>query len=444
MNTPIIKQQLEIPKALREKIRLNSLVPISLSIFTAAYLVYVSVIFNLGGLFGGARIEKGVLLLSDMLAYKTHVTLNLRRDELTVAVEGERMATYKNTNLPSWIQGDAQAFEVSLKEGYFVRYEDRKIYYFLPNYGEIVITPEKNQVYIEYPNLTKPEGVRESLVKFDARPAFDHRVQVSRAKIEIHYYEYGWEDFWFPFNSQFNGMGIIELLEISTSSERINPNRKNISVIFDDFWNHPTWQHGILAVAVLETILMAFLGTLTATLIGLPLAFAAANNINSVGFIRFGIKRIFDFVRGIDYLIWSLIFIRSFGLGPLTGALAIAFTDTGTLGKLFSEALENIDSRQKEGSQSTGSDSIQQLRFGVIPQILPVLTSQILYYFESNVRSATVIGALGAGGIGLVLVETMRTQRDWENVLYIIIVTLTIVILIDSLSSRIRRKLIQG
>jgi phosphonate transport system permease protein len=286
--------------------------------------------------------------------------------------------------------------------------------------------------------------VRGSLVKFDARPAFDHRVQVSRAKIEIHYYEYGWEDFWFPFNSQFNGMGIVELLEISTSSERIDPNRKNISVIFDDFWNHPTWQHGILAVAVLETILMAFLGTLTATLIGLPLAFAAANNINSVGFIRFGIKRIFDFVRGIDYLIWSLIFIRSFGLGPLTGALAIAFTDTGTLGKLFSEALENIDSRQKEGIQSTGSDSIQQLRFGIIPQILPVLTSQILYYFESNVRSATVIGALGAGGIGLVLVETMRTQRDWENVLYIIIVTLTIVILIDSLSSRLRRKLIQG
>ena len=245
MNPPIVQKPLEIPKALKKKIRLHSLIPISLSIFTAAYLIYISVIFNLGGLFGGARIEKGVLLLSDMLAYKTHVTLNLRRDELTVAVEGERMATYKITDLPDWMQGNSQAFEVSLKEGYFVRYKDRKIYYFLPNYGEIVITTDKNQVYIEYPNLTKPEGVKESLVKFEARPVFSHRVQVSRAKIEIHYFEYGWEDFWFPFNSQFNGMSIVELLEVSVSSERINPDKQNISLIFNDFWNHPTWQHGI-------------------------------------------------------------------------------------------------------------------------------------------------------------------------------------------------------
>ena len=236
----------------------------------------------------------------------------------------------------------------------------------------------------------------------------------------------------------------MEILDLIFLQERLVAKTSNVTAVLKEFWNHPTWQHGELAIAVLETILMAFLGTLTATLVGLPLAFVAAENLNPFGILRFGIRRVFDFLRGIDYLIWSLIFIRSFGLGPLTGALAIAFTDTGTLGKLFTEALENTDSKQKEGVQATGASSIKQFRFGVIPQILPVLASQILYYFESNMRSATVIGALGAGGIGLMLVQTMRTRRDWENSLYIIVVTILIVIIADVISSLLRKKLISG
>jgi ABC-type proline/glycine betaine transport system permease subunit len=156
------------------------------------------------------------------------------------------------------------------------------------------------------------------------------------------------------------------------------------------------------------------------------------------------VRRVFDVLRGIDMLIWSLIFIRAFGLGPLTGALAIAFTDTGSLGKLFSEALENVDDKQIEGVHATGASQMQRYRFGVIPQILPVFLSQGLYFLESNVRSATIIGALGAGGIGLMLVETMRTSRDWENTLYIIILTILVVFAMDAMSGWLRRRLIHG
>jgi phosphonate transport system permease protein len=197
-------------------------------------------------------------------------------------------------------------------------------------------------------------------------------------------------------------------------------------------------------VALLETLLMAVLGTVTAAFVALPLAFFAAQNFSPSIILRFFVRRLFDLLRGIDMLVWSLIFIRAFGLGPLTGTLAIAFTDTGELGKLFSEALENTDEKQVDGVQSTGASKVQVYRFGVIPQILPIFISQTLYYLESNIRSATVIGALGAGGIGLMLVETIRTSRDWENTLYLILLTLFLVIAMDKISGSLRKRLIQG
>jgi phosphonate transport system permease protein len=97
-----------------------------------------------------------------------------------------------------------------------------------------------------------------------------------------------------------------------------------------------------------------------------------------------------------------------------------------------------------EGVRATGANRWQFYRFGVIPQIIPVFISQCLYYLESNVRSATIIGALGAGGIGLMLVETMNTQRDWENTLYLIVLTIGLVMLMDTLSGKLRKRLIEG
>jgi phosphonate transport system permease protein len=147
-------------------------------------------------------------------------------------------------------------------------------------------------------------------------------------------------------------------------------------------------------------------------------------------------------LRGVDALIWTLVLARAFGPGPMTGALAILLTDTGTFGKLFSEALENVDKNQIEGVQSTGAKPLQRYRFGVIPQITPVLLSQLLYYLESNTRSATVIGAITGGGIGLLLTQAMITQKDWEEVSYYIILILLMVMLMDTLSGWLRRKLI--
>ncbi|MEM0943237.1 MAG: ABC transporter permease subunit, partial [Pseudomonadota bacterium] len=122
----------------------------------------------------------------------------------------------------------------------------------------------------------------------------------------------------------------------------------------------------------------------------------------------------------------------------------IAFTDTGTLGKLMSEAIENADNKQREGIQSTGASKIQQHRFGILPQILPVFISQSLYYLESNTRSAVIIGAMGAGGIGLQFLGALQTGNDFENVAYMALLVLITVSAMDALSSRLRSVLIGG
>jgi phosphonate transport system permease protein len=181
-----------------------------------------------------------------------------------------------------------------------------------------------------------------------------------------------------------------------------------------------------------------------AALVALPLAFLAARNFTPFAVVRFGLRRVFDFVRGVDALIWTIILTRAFGLGPLTGALAILLTDSGSFGKLFSEALENVDNKQIEGVASTGAKPVQRYRFGVMPQVTPVLLSQVLYFLESNTRSATIIGAITGGGIGLMLTQAIITQKDWEEVTYYIVLIVLMVIFMDWISGWLRRKLISG
>ena len=182
--------------------------------------------------------------------------------------------------------------------------------------------------------------------------------------------------------------------------------------------------------------------TVLATLVAFPLAFVAARNITRNRFFNQLTKRFFDFQRSVDLLIWALFFTRAFGPGPLAGMSAIFFTDTGTLGKLYSEALENIDDKQREGVKSVGAPSVAVQRFGVLPQVLPVFASQALYFWESNTRSATIIGAVGAGGIGLKLWEAMRTNSDWENVAYMVVLILIVVFIFDGISNALRSRLI--
>ena len=190
-----------------------------------------------------------------------------------------------------------------------------------------------------------------------------------------------------------------------------------------------------------ETIAIAFLGTLSAAIIAFPLSFIAARNTTVSRIVQLFARRGFDTMRGVDTLIWALIWVNVVGLGPFAGVLAIMSSDIGSFGKLFSEAIEAADKKPVEGILACGGSRVQAVRFGIIPQVLPVLLSQVLYYFESNTRSATIIGIVGAGGIGLTLSEQIRTL-EWQRACFLIILILVTVTLIDFLSSKLRLRII--
>jgi phosphonate transport system permease protein len=208
----------------------------------------------------------------------------------------------------------------------------------------------------------------------------------------------------------------------------------------------PPWHGGWLGefgYALLETLAMAFLGTLLASLAALPLGFLGARNVVPGRLLHFGVRRLFDGVRGIDTLIWALMFVNVVGLGPLAGVMAIAISDCGTLAKLFAEAIENVDRRQIEGVQASGANRLQVMRFGMLPQVLPVMMSHALYYFESNTRAATILGVVGAGGIGLQLADRIRVN-NWDEVGFLLLMILAAVTLIDVLSKTVRLRIIHA
>jgi len=193
--------------------------------------------------------------------------------------------------------------------------------------------------------------------------------------------------------------------------------------------------------AMAQTISMAFLGTLFSAILAVPIGFLGAKNVIPNWVFHFTLRRLFDGMRGIDQLIWALVYVRAVGLGPLAGVLAIFTADLAVLAKLYAEAVENCDRRPVEGVLSVGASGPLLVRFGMLPQVLPVMIAQALYFFESNTRSAAIIGVVGAGGIGLSIAERIRI-RAWDEVAFIIILILVTVALIDRLSARVRARLI--
>ncbi|MFA6967704.1 MAG: phosphonate ABC transporter, permease protein PhnE [Bosea sp. (in: a-proteobacteria)] len=193
----------------------------------------------------------------------------------------------------------------------------------------------------------------------------------------------------------------------------------------------------IFVKALFETIAIAFLGTILAAILAFPLGFIAARNVVANKIVHFFARRSLDTVRGVDALIWALIWINVVGLGPFAGMLAIMTSDLGAFGKLYSEAIESADRKPVEGVTSLGGGKLHEIRFGLIPQVLPVIASQVLYYIESNTRSSTIIGIVGAGGIGLYLAETIRTL-EWQQVSFLILLILAAVTAIDFLSAKLR------
>ena len=185
-----------------------------------------------------------------------------------------------------------------------------------------------------------------------------------------------------------------------------------------------------------ETLSIALLGTTLAALMALPVSLFAARNVVP-NIVRFPVRRFLDSIRGVDTLIWALVWINVVGLGPFAGVLAIAVSDFGAFGKLFSEAIEAADRKQVEGIRASGGSALHEIRFGLLPQVLPVIAGQVLYFIESNTRSATIIGIVGAGGIGLQLAEQIRVL-EWQKVSFLILMILVSVAAIDWISGKLR------
>ncbi|MCP3462850.1 MULTISPECIES: phosphonate ABC transporter, permease protein PhnE [unclassified Bradyrhizobium] len=186
-----------------------------------------------------------------------------------------------------------------------------------------------------------------------------------------------------------------------------------------------------------ETLSIALLGTTLAATLALPVSLLAARNIVPPNIIRFPVRRFLDSIRGVDTLIWALVWINVVGLGPFAGVLAIMVSDFGALGKLFSEAIEAADKKQVEGIRASGGNAFHEIRFGLMPQVLPVIAGQVLYFIESNTRSASIIGIVGAGGIGLQLAEQIRVL-EWQKVSFLVLMILVAVAAIDFISGKLR------
>ena len=408
------------------------------------YFIYIFFAFDFIGLSERARMDNARILLSDFISHKTHVTRDNRSGDIRMAIEGEAKGLYPPGMSPEWVTLTGDVVRIELLDGHAATMTGTdRVSYSYPGYGVVEIALVDGRVQLTTPDGQTPDWISAS----DTRVAITTdagRLSMTRARTEVFRYSYGWELFWFTLDSPFYGKSFGELVALSVSGERIDPERSNFGSIVAAVWNNQMWRHGDVLWAIFETILMAFLGTMSAAIVALPLAFLAASNFSPFVAVRQVARRLFDFVRGVDGLIWTIILSRAFGPGPLTGALAIAITDTGSFGKMFSEALENVDNKQIEGLASTGAKPALRYRFCVIPQIMPVLLSQVLYYLESNTRSATVIGAITGGGIGLLLTQAITTQKDWEEVSYYIILILLMVMLMDTVSGWLRGKLIRG
>ncbi len=193
---------------------------------------------------------------------------------------------------------------------------------------------------------------------------------------------------------------------------------------------------------VMESLFVAWIGTMIAAVFSIGLAVFGARNISN-RVVSGVIQNLFILIRSFPELLLAMILIPVTGLGPLTGVLAIGLHSIGTLGKLSSEAIEGIDRGPVEAVASVGGGRLSQIRFGVLPQVMPVIVAYWLYRFEVNIRASAVLGAIGAGGIGLELVQQMQF-RNFSRVGTVLFLTILVVLLIDMISARLRRRIITG
>ncbi len=191
--------------------------------------------------------------------------------------------------------------------------------------------------------------------------------------------------------------------------------------------------------AIFETIQMAIIGTTLAIFLSLPFALLGARNTAPHRIVYLSARMVMNIIRAIPEIIFALIFVSAVGLGPFGGVLALAVGAVGFMGKMFAESIEAIDPQQVLAIRATGADSLHAFRYGVVPQALPLIASYSLYSFEHNVRSATILGLVGAGGVGFVITKyiALFQFRRLMGALILIVITVTV---IDRISDRLRKK----
>jgi phosphonate transport system permease protein len=193
-------------------------------------------------------------------------------------------------------------------------------------------------------------------------------------------------------------------------------------------------------LGALKTVEIALLGTAVAAVLALPLGFLSARNVAS-GAVFYPARAVLNFFRSVDTLVYALVFVAAVGLGPFPGVLAVVAYTTTSLAKLYGEAVEGVDPGPVDAITATGATRLQVLRFGVIPQVLPLFLSYILYRLETNIRAATVLGFVGAGGIGFYL-QTYLRMIDYRAASTVLLVTVAMVMVVDAISSRLRDRLV--
>ena len=202
------------------------------------------------------------------------------------------------------------------------------------------------------------------------------------------------------------------------------------------FWGWKKW----LALMG-ETLLMAYVGTLLGATAALALCFLASKNVTANTTVVFITRRFLEFSRTVPEMVFALIFVVAFSLGPLPGILALAIHSTGALGKLFAEVVENIDMKPVDGVVSTGGSGLHKVRFAVLPQVASNFASYALLRFEINVRGAAVLGFVGAGGIGQTLLEVIR-KFYYADVSALLVMIIATVMLIDAVTERVRHRIL--
>ena len=198
------------------------------------------------------------------------------------------------------------------------------------------------------------------------------------------------------------------------------------------FWGLKKWGRQLA-----ETLLMAYVATLTGAVIAFFLSFPAARNLSPSPFLLIFLRRFLEFCRTVPEIVFALIFVVAFGLGAMAGVMAIAIHTAGALGKLFSEVVENIDLKPVEGARAAGGSWFEQVRFGAVPQVVSNFVSYALLRFEINVRGAAVMGFVGAGGIGQDLIEAIR-KFYYSDVSAILVMIILTVMIIDSVTEKLR------